>query len=137
MDKAYLDLLDKLKLQPAAPIGTQSELTPRQTADSAGAKSPPASAAGQTKPQPKQESTPTWDCIVHTAMLQSGMSGSNTVVILKYPDGKDVKAYARGEHPALVPGTQLTGVKLVKRQQDTVVFYILEAYQVVDMKQAA
>ena len=34
-------------------------------------------------------------------------------------------------------GTQLTGVKLVKRQQDTVVFYILEAYQVVDMKQAA
>lgn len=139
MDKAYLALLDKLKLQPAAPIGTQSELTPRQTEDNTGGKGSPAPAAGQEKPNPqlRQKPAPAYDCIVRAAMLQPGMTGSNTVVSLEYPDKKTVNAYARGEHPELVSGARLTGVKLAHRQQDTVVFYILEAYQVVGVQQAA
>ena len=139
MDKAYLALLDKLKLQPAAPIGTQSELTPRQTEDNTGGKGSPVPAAGQEKPNPqlRQKPAPAYDCIVRAAMLQPGMTGSNTVVSLEYPDKKTVNAFARGEHPELVPGARLTGVKLTHRQQDTVVFYILEAYQVVGVQQAA
>lgn len=138
MDKAYLDMLSKLKLQPAAPIGTQSELTPRQAKEPAGGGDPvPPVRQEKSAQQPERKPAPVYDCIVRAAMLQPGMSGSSTVVSLEYPDKKIVNAYARGEHPDLVSGARLSGVKLTKRQQDTVVFYILETYQIVDMKQAA
>ena len=139
MDKAYLALLDKLKLQPAAPIGTQSELTPRQVEDNASGNGAPSSATGQEKPGPqlRQKPDPAYDCIVRAAMLQQGMSSSSTVVSLEYPDKKTVNSYDRGEHPDLISGTRLTGVKLAQLQQDTVVFYVLEAYQVVGETQAA
>lgn len=135
LDKAYLDMLGKLKLQPAPPIGTQSELTQGQE-ESAAKDGAPAPTSRQTTPKPQP--APAYDCIVRAAMLQPGMTSSSTLVALEYPDNKTVNAYARGEHPALVAGVKLTCVKLVQRQQDTVVFYILEAYQVVDsMQQAA
>ena len=138
LDKAYLDMLSKLKLTPAPPIGTQSELTQGQAEGTAGNANlaPP---VGQTKSaqQPERKPVPVYDCIVRAAMLQPGMNSSSTVVSLEYPDKKTVNAFARGEHPDLVPGACLSGVKLTKQQRDTVVFYILEAYQIVDMKQAA
>ena len=133
LDKAYLDMLSKLKLKPAPPIGTQSELTQGQE-ETAVKDDAPAPAAAQTTPKPQP--APAYDCVVRAAMLQPGMNGSSTVVALEFPDKKTVNAYARGEHPALVAGAKLTGVKLVKRQQDTVIFYVLEAYQVVDARQA-
>jgi len=138
LDKAYLDMLSKLKLTPAPPIGTQSELTQGQAEEPAG-NGNPAPPAGQTKPaqQPDRKPAPVYDCIVRAAMLQPGMNSSSTVVSLEYPGKKIVNAYARGEHPALVAGARLSNVKLTKRQQETVVFYILEAYQVVDLQQAA
>ncbi len=67
---------------------------------------------------------------LRTAMRQKGMNGVSTVVALEFPDGTGVSAYARGDHPDLIPGAKLADVKLVKRQQDTVVFYILETYQI-------
>lgn len=138
LDKAYLDMLNKLKLTPAPPIGTQSELTQGQAEGTAG-NGNPAHPAGQKKSaqQPERKPVPVYDCIVRAAMLQPGMNSSSTVVSLEYPDKKTVNAFARGEHPELVPGARLSGVKLTKQQRDTVVFYILEAYQVIDMKQAA
>lgn len=128
MDSAYLSLLNTLKLQPAAPIGTQSQLTPAETG---------AANAGPAPQQAAGKPVPVCDCIVRGAALQKGMNGSSTVVSLEYPGKKLVSAYARGEHPQLVPGVMLSGVKLVKRQQDTVVFYVLEAYQIVSVQQAA
>ena len=128
MDSAYLSLLNTLKLQPAAPIGTQSQLTPAETG---------ATNAGPAPQQAAGKPAPVCDCIVRGAALQKGMNGSSTVVSLEYPGKKLVSAYARGEHPQLVPGVMLSGVKLVKRQQDTVVFYVLEAYQIVSVQQAA
>ena len=138
LDKAYLDMLSKLKLTPAPPIGTQSELTQGQAEGTAG-NADPAPPAGQIKPtrKPEGKPAPAYDCIVRTAVLRPGMTASSTVVSLEYPDNKFVDAFARGEHPELVPGARLSGVKLTKQQRDTVVFYILEAYQIVDMKQAA
>ena len=128
MDSAYLSLLNTLKLQPAAPIGAQSQLTPAETG---------AANAGPAPQQAAGKPAPVCDCIVRGAALQKGMNGSSTVVSLEYPGKKLVSAYARGEHPQLVPGVMLSGVKLVKRQQDTVVFYVLEAYQIVSVQQAA
>lgn len=132
MDSAYLSMLNRLKLQPAAPIGAQSQLTPVQTERGA-ISAQPAASGRQSGSRP----APDCDCVVRGAVLQKGMSGNSTVVSLEYPDKKLVNAYARGEHPQLAPGVALTRVKLVKRQQDTVVFYVLEAYQIVGAQQAA
>lgn len=138
MDKAYLDMLSKLKLQPAAPIGAQSELAPRQAKEPAGGGDPvPPVRQEKSAQQPEGKPAPAYDCIVRTAVLRPGMTASSTAVSLEYPDNKFVDAFARGEHPELVPGARLSGVKLTKQQRDTVVFYILETYQIVDMKQAA
>ena len=70
-------------------------------------------------------------------MIRPGMTTSSTAVSLEYPDNKFVNAFARGEHPALVPGAKLADVKLVKQQQDTLVFYVLEAYKVVGGQEKA
>ena len=36
----------------------------------------------------------------------------------------------RGAQPELVSGVQLSHVKLTTRKQDTVIFYVLESYEV-------
>lgn len=69
--------------------------------------------------------------------VQSGMSGSNTLVNLETPEKKQLYAYVRGTRPELMPGTQLSHVKLTTRKQDTVVFYVLESYEVYPAGQQA
>ena len=72
MDSAYLSLLNTLKLQPAAPIGAQSQLTPAETG---------AANAGPAPQQAAGKPAPVCDCIVRGAALQKGMNGSSTVEI--------------------------------------------------------
>ena len=67
---------------------------------------------------------------VLAAKVQGGMSGSNTLVNLETPEKKQTYAYVRGVRPELTPGTQLSHVKLTTRKQDTVVFCVLESYEV-------
>lgn len=67
---------------------------------------------------------------VLAAKVQGGMSGSNTLVNLETPEKKQTDAYVRGVRPELTPGTQLSHVKLTTRKQDTVVFCVLESYEV-------
>ena len=64
------------------------------------------------------------------AKVQGGMSGSNTLVNLETPEKKQLYAYVRGARPELVSGVQLSHVKLTTRKQDTVIFYVLETYEV-------
>ena len=61
LDSAYLSLLNTLKLQPAAPIGTQSQLTPAETG---------AANAGPAPQQAAGKPAPVCDCIVRGAALQ-------------------------------------------------------------------
>lgn len=136
LDKAYLDMLKKLGQQPASPTGTQSELTAGST-ESAGGGSPSATTPPPAKTAGKQQPGPACDCIVRTAVRQKGMNSVNTTVVLDYPNGKSIQAYAQGEHPALVPGAMLSGVKVAQKKQDTVIFYILEAYQVIGTRNLA
>jgi len=74
---------------------------------------------------------------VLAAKVQGGMSGSNTLVNLETPEKKQTYAYVRGVRPELTPGTQLSHVKLTTRKQDTVVFYVLESYEVYQPGQQA
>lgn len=46
-------------------------------------------------------------------------------------------AYVRGVRPELTPGTQLSHVRLTTRKQDTVVFCVLESYEVYQQGQQA
>ena len=88
--------------------------------------------ASQETAQPKQELY-----VVLNSKVQSGMSGSSTLVMLETPNKKQLYAYVRGAHPELVPGTQLFNVKLATRKQDTVAFYVLESYEVYPQAQQA
>lgn len=69
--------------------------------------------------------------------VQGGMSGSNTLVNLETPEKKQLYAYVRGARPELVSGVQLSHVKLTTRKQDTVIFYVLETYEVFRSEQQA
>ena len=81
-------------------------------------------------PQPK----PTGEANVYTviaARSENCANGVHTHALLKAPDGSQIHVFTIGERPELAKDVQMTGVKLAMRQQDTVVFYILEDYRIV------
>ena len=71
------------------------------------------------------------------AKVQGGMSGSNTLVYLETPQKKQLYAYVRGVRQELTRGAQLCNVKLKTQKQDTVAFYVLEAYEIYQQVQQA
>ena len=133
LDKAYLDYLAKLKLEPTPAGGVQSTLTPKQTGEA------PAAGSTQTglapvQPLPKSQPGPDNKTGTYTVIAtrpQKFANGIHTTVMLQGWDQKQIAAVAMGERPELVKGVQLTGVKLELQRQDTVVFYILRDYRIV------
>ena len=124
LDKVYLNLLNKLGLTPAPPCGTQAQLTPTlqkespQTGKPDWKGTPPVQASVGKGAQPEAAAPqsagnvvglpqPAYEFIVVSANIQKGMSSPSTSVVLKDPEGKTVKAFARGAHEALVPGVLL------------------------------
>lgn len=99
----------------------------------------PAESAGKTVPfRNAAQAMPEKNIYtVLASKVQGGMSGSNTLVNLETPEKKQTYAYVRGVRPELTPGTQLSHVKLTTRKQDTVVFYVLESYEVYQPGQQA
>ena len=148
LDKAYLDMLKALKLEPASAGGVQSLLTaeggegpeeaPQRT-------DTPAIPAENIPPAPekpralekKAAALPKTACIVTDMKMQKGMKSTTTVVKLKNAEGKEIFAFAQGEHPMLAPGTVLVNTKLTTRHQDTVAYYVLEAYDILPPDQRA
>ena len=153
LDKTYLDMLKALKLEPAPAGGIQSmldngELEPdERPAEKPGKPATPAippkdggaAQKGRQAPEKQEEQAPEpeYEFIVSTAQVQKGMKSKNTFVRLRSADGKEINAFAQGEHLTLVPGAMLTNTKLSTRQQDTVVYYILESYQIIPQDQQA
>ena len=135
LDKAYMDTLNKLRLEPAPAGGVQSTLTPKQTREA----STPTAANTQTgpapvQPIPKPQSEPDSKTGTYTVIAtrpQKFANGIHTTVMLQGWDQKQIAAVAMGERPELAAGTQLTGVKLELQKQDSVVFYILRDYRIV------
>lgn len=146
LDKAYLDMLKALGQTPAKPIGTQAQLTPDTSVEQPEPEAP-APKRQNKAPKPKTASdkgaaaTPDnkaeYEYKVVGATVQPGMTSTNTRLVLESPEGKKINAFVRGTHPELTVGVLLTGTKLATRKQDTVVFYILEDYEVVSLQQAA
>ena len=154
LDKLYLKMLKELKLEPAPAGGIQSllvghaiepeeqpEETPRKGFTPAippreeknTQEKPPVEkrtaqkAAAQSAPEP-----PGCAYIVTAMRINGGMKTSNTSLKLNDMKGKEISAFAQGEHPLLVPGTRLSAATLTTRQQDTVVYYVLESYQIAE-----
>lgn len=142
LDKAYLDMLKALKLEPAPAGGVQSLLTPNggeRPEEAPKRTNTPAIPSGNTQPaaktpqapEKKPEPLPKTACVVTEMKMQKGMKSTSTRVKLKNAEGKEISAFAQGEHPMLVPGTVLVNTKLTTRQQDSVAYYILESYEIV------
>lgn len=150
LDNEYLKMLQRLGLTPSPPFGTQAQLTPTPPRESPQTGHTPAPAQQSQEKGGKQETVspqksgnvvdlpqPAYEYIVESANVQNGMSSQSTAVVLKDAEGKTTKAFARGLHAALVPGTALTHVKLSVKKQGTVVFYFLESYELAGGQQAA
>ena len=134
LDNAYRDFLAKLKLTPAPAGGVQSTLTPK--ADNS-------TPAPQPKPAPVQplpQSNPAGQAGIYTVLRarpEKVADGVHTHAYLRGPDGKEFHIFTVGVHPEIVDNVQLTGVKLELKQQDTVVFYILRDYRIVEPRSQA
>ena len=138
LDKAYLDMLKRLNLE--LPFNGAAQPSPTDT----GKKQNNASKAKEEAQKPHlvskdtPELTPAeWEYKVVSVNVQKNIKSTNTQLVLKSPDGNQIKAFARGEHPGLERGALLTGVNLVIKSQDTVTFYLLERYQIMEVQQAA
>ena len=147
LDKAYMDMLAKLKLKPAAPGGVQSLLTPQRapggTEKERAVEKPPQPAQSQKEEEKggkvvdlaqyrKAPESPVWEYTVTDVKVQKGMSGENTSLMLVDQNGKKLLAYTRGTHPELRRDARLYNVRKTLKQKDSVVFYYLESFEILD-----
>lgn len=147
LDKAYLDMLSAMGLKPVSAGGVQSllENDDAEPEDLPKRTSTPAIPAGDAQPVPKPQQTsekkpgtlPKTACVVTDMRMQKGMQSTTTVLKLKNAEGKEISAFAQGEHPMLVPGTVLVNTKLTTRKQDSVTYYVLESYDILPPDQRA
>ena len=155
LDKAYLNMLKKLNLTPASPGGLQSELTTGRALDSQNDENSQAKGTMQTAAQKQQtakEQTvqpqaqrspsnvtelptaakPICEYRVKSAKVQNGMNRNpSTTLVLIGQDGMETTAFLRGTDSELVQNAELTNVKLTMKQQDTVIYYALNSYEVI------
>jgi hypothetical protein len=60
------------------------------------------------------------------------MSGISTSLALVDPSGKKALGFVRGEHPELKNGAKLFNVRKELRTQDSVVFYLLDSFEIAE-----
>ena len=145
LDRTYMELLKKLGLTPARPGGLQAELTPAANEKKEGRAAPakgqeadrtqpvPASPTQSGKIMQMPSARTACEYTVLSAGVQPGMNrNAATSLTLRGQDGKTVRAFFRGADPGLVPGAELCDVKLSMKKQDSVVFYVLESFRIMD-----
>lgn len=149
LDGAYLKMLERLQLTPVSAGGTQSQLTPKESAEAKQPQQAAPSAPKKTEeaapaepkpaaapaPAPEDEAPPkpapvrTPDLTILEAKQQSGMSGVSTSLMLQLPDGKKLLGFVRGAHPELKGGVKLFNVRKSQRKKDSVVYYELDSFE--------
>ncbi len=146
LNRKYMDMLDSVHQLPSPPTGIQAELP---TIPPVGGEVP----KKQEVPQPQVVSQPTApeknvtepipapaliaEYTVQDFKLKQGLSSVSTSVTLVATDGKKVQAFARGKLENIYSGAQLYNVTLTPRQQNNVVFYVLEHYDIIAPEQRA
>ena len=130
LDKTYCDYLKRMGLTYETASGTQAQLvgktdTPQNTTAA------PAGKQQTTQPGPEPEYT------VKKASIQKSKSGISTSLTLVDGSGKAALGFIRGEHPEIKAGVQLCNVKKQLKQQDSVVFYLLDSFEITGSENAA
>ena len=130
LDCAYLKMLGKLGLTPAPAGGLRPQAESEDDGDQ------PQENMGQDKPveKPKEDNI-TYQ--IRNMRVNKGIKSTNTQLVLVDSKGERLDAFVRGEHPELVIGAILTDVKLELKQSDTIVYYMLEQYKILDTQQQA
>mgnify|MGYP002510220456 CR=1 FL=1 len=138
LDYAYLKMLGKLGLTPAPAGGLRPQAEPD---DDGGQPKEPQQENAQGKSSKKEPAgKPQKDnitYIVRNLRVNKGINSINTQLVLESSKGERVDAFARGEYPELAAGVVLTEAKLEKRQQDTIVYYMLEKFKIADTQPQA
>jgi len=150
LDRRYLDMLAKLGKKPAAPIGEQSTLTPRNTGT--GTVREQAPTASQTQPRPQQaaqqgtpaqpaasaapqstagQETPFMLYVVEGKKVQPSTGGASTSNLrLRDPQGKTIDAFMRGDNPGIVAGTRLANVKLSRKTSGSIIYHTIDSFEI-------
>ncbi len=140
LDYAYLKMLGKLGLTPAPAGGLRSQPEPAPDGQRPDARQENPGGTSSEKAADKSTGKPGKDntsYIVRNARINKGINSSSTQLRLESSKGDRLDAFIRGEHPELAAGVVLVDVKLEKRQQDTVVYYMLEKFKVADTQPQA
>lgn len=132
LDNIYCNYLKRMGLTYEAASGTQAQMagkplptTPQNTTAA------PAGKQQTAQPGPKPEYT------VKKASIQKSKSGISTSLTLVDGSGKAALGFIRGEHPEIKAGVQLCNVKKQLKQQDSVVFYLLDSFEITGTENAA
>jgi hypothetical protein len=75
--------------------------------------------------------------LIRNYRVNKGMNSANTQLILMSSTGERIEAYVRGAHPELVDGVTLANVKMELKKMDTVIYYVLESYEIADAQPKA
>lgn len=122
LDALYLQMLDKLGLAVA-----RQGLRP--SIPTVGRSAPPTAKPSAPAPIPFPE--PQWEFVVLDAKRQNGMTRETTQLRLQDPAGKQSIGFLRGYHPEILAGAKLYDVQKQQKQQDTVVYYVLDSFKLV------
>lgn len=131
LDNEYHKLLQRLNLTPTSAGGIQSKLVSQDIVEQRQTMTPQQSPAA-----PVGTPTPAIEFTVTNVKTQNGISGACTSLALVDSSGKKVLGFVRGEHPELKNGARLFNVHKELRNQDSVVFYLLDSFEIADAQAA-
>ncbi len=139
MDNDYLRMLGKLGLTPAPAGGLRPQAEPEGGGENPAGQGKPAEVSGgKAGGNPAGGNKPKGVAyIIRHARINKGMNSSSTQLKLESSKGDKLDAFVRGEHPELAVGVILVNAKLEKRQQDTIIYYMLEQYEIADAQPKA
>jgi len=138
LDNEYMKLLKRLKLEAVSAGGVQSSLVPRNTneANNTADKDKPMSEHDNTDKNPMKNSDTIRERKIEFTVIgaktQQGMSGMSTSLSLIDANGKKSIGFVRGEHPELKNGAKLFNVSKELRTQDSVVYYLLNSFEIAE-----
>ena len=135
LDYAYLKMLGKLGLTPAPAGGLRPQTEPEPAPDGQKPEEKPAEGANDKPTETPKEDNITYQ--IRNMRVNKGIKSTNTQLVLVDSKGDRLDAFVRGEHPELVIGAILTDVKLELKQSDTIIYYMLEQYKIIDAQQQA
>ena len=144
LDKAYMDMLKRLGLEPMKAGALQSQLTPAPDKSAPDKPTPvnpapqvtiqeeaPAAQNEKVRQFPAQQPKAMWQYRVESATIHPGMNQNASMsLVLSDRENKQQKVFFHTVSEALAKGALLYDVTLELRKQGTVAFYQLKSFKI-------